>query len=115
MEFLLVFLIGLREPIIPTSLYTQLATTYERTDSDIDKFFIKNSSTIPTANYNLFVYMISFMKEITKVNSVCTSDNVVNYFSVGFARPADGEQRHCDSKAIAQFLTKYLKKMIVTY
>ncbi|KAL7719380.1 Inositol polyphosphate 5-phosphatase [Entamoeba marina] len=78
MEFLLVFLIGLREPIIPTSLYTQLATTYERTDSDIDKFFIKNSSTIPTANYNLL--------------------------------PADGEQRHCDSKAIAQFLTKYLKK-----
>ncbi|ELP94993.1 type II inositol-1,4,5-trisphosphate 5-phosphatase precursor, putative [Entamoeba invadens IP1] len=107
-EFLAVFLMNLTESIIPSSLYDQVVLSSDKVEVDSERFFVRNKNQMPTCNYNLFVYMISFIKEVLKKNGELVSENVIRYFTHSFVRPADGVKRQCDARNIEKFLLKFV-------
>ncbi|EKE39974.1 hypothetical protein ENUP19_0242G0018 [Entamoeba nuttalli] len=110
LEFLLIFLVNLNDSIIPSSLYEHVILSADKPDVEIDKFFIRNNASIPNSHYNLFIYLLSFIKEILRQNSSLHPEDLIKYFSSSFVRPKDGFRRQCDSKTIEQFLLKFIKK-----
>ncbi|ELP86470.1 type II inositol-1,4,5-trisphosphate 5-phosphatase precursor, putative [Entamoeba invadens IP1] len=107
LEFLIVFMKNLKDSVIPSCLFEQVVHSTEKQE-EFEKFFVRNK--MPNSHYNLFLYMIAFLKEIVKVNSNVTVEDVVKYFSAVFVRPVDGLKKLNEERAVENFLVKSVRK-----
>ena len=112
LELLYIYLINLPESIIPSKLRQSVVGCVETSVEDIDRFFNTFNSVIPVCHYNLFVYMISFLREIIQHNPSINFNNIlVRFFLPCFIHTEDSKLSPKESVLFERFLMHFINKI----
>ena len=106
------YLINLKQSIIPSEYLSLAVDAVVQSDEEIDQFFEKNIHNISMSHFNLFVYIISFMKYIISVNpSINTNNGLVRFFLPCIFRLGNRKLSQRENQALEYFIAYHMNKI----
>ena len=112
LELLYLYLINLKQSIIPSEYISNAVDAVVQSDEEIEKFFQKYKTSISLSHFNLFVYIISFMKYIITVNPSINSNNgLVRFFLPCIFNLGNRKLSQRDNQALEYFIAYYMNKI----